>query len=324
MVTTCEKYDMAIDQFMEDYASDLNELGPHLFRADWQHKQQQALLANLPDKEVVLCMDFANSYQCIYAAETQNAFFDQVPVTIHPMMLYYKINHGEASTLVKHTIIGITNQEKDAYSVKIVEGRALARAREGLKLLPTDTMRVHQFTDGCSSQYKGRYAFYDIATSSPLYDIHRNFYETSHGKSVCDGLGATVKYNVGQAVIRAKTVVSDARSFYDYCINHLTNPFKLVNGEITRREYFYLDEITKNRPEIKPLKTRVRDVHSCRKSSDGGFEVRPLTCYMDCCIQGKTPCKNQAYCGEWNTVSFKLKSGQPDSDVGNRPQLDHQ
>ena len=70
MVTTCEKYDMAIDQFMEDYASDLNELGPHLFRADWQHKQQQALLANLPDKEVVLCMDFANSYQCIYAAET--------------------------------------------------------------------------------------------------------------------------------------------------------------------------------------------------------------------------------------------------------------
>ena len=58
-----------------------------------------------------------------------------------------------------------------------------------------------------------RYAFYDIATSSPLYDIHRNFYETSHGKSVCDGLGATVKCNVGQGVIRAKTVVSDARSF---------------------------------------------------------------------------------------------------------------
>ena len=141
---------------------------------------------------------------------------------------------------------------------------------------------------------------------------------------MCDGLGATVKYNVGQAVIRAKTVVSDARSFYDYCINHFTNPFKPVNREITRREYFYLDEITKNRHEIIPQKTRVRDAHSCRKSSDGGFEVWPLTCYMDCCIQGKTPCKNQAYCGEWNAVSFKLKSGQPDSDVGNRPQLDHQ
>lgn len=95
-----------------------------------------------------------------------------------------------------------------------------------------------------------------------------------------------VKYNVGQAVIRAKAVISDSKSFYEYCVENLT----------TRREYFYLNELTKTRPEVRPIKAKVRKMHCVKKFGDGKLAARALSCYSECCING-TICQNDEFCG---------------------------
>ena len=53
----------------------------------------------------------------------------------------------------------------------------------------------------------------------------RNFFETSHGKSVCDGLGA-MKNSCSRAVVSGKIILSDAKAVYSYCQQNLTQEKK--------------------------------------------------------------------------------------------------
>ena len=64
---------------------------------------------------------------------------------------------------------------------------------------------VQQFTDGCASQYKSKHAFSDISARG--IPLTRHFFVTSHGKNICDGLGAVVKnmalrYVMGNNIIK--------------------------------------------------------------------------------------------------------------------------
>ena len=57
-----------------------------------------------------------------------------------------------------------------------------------------NVQQVHIFSDGPSSQFKNKYmaSFYSILQRKGL-SIQWNFFATSHGKGVVDGLGGTVK-----------------------------------------------------------------------------------------------------------------------------------
>jgi hypothetical protein len=51
-------------------------------------------------------MDFSETYGCVFQSEVQSGFFDRNQVTIHPMMIYYKIKEEEnKETLVNHAIL---------------------------------------------------------------------------------------------------------------------------------------------------------------------------------------------------------------------------
>ena len=89
---------------------------------------------------------------------------------------------------------------------------------------------IHEWSDGCASQYKGRTSFADI--SNDPRNIQRHFFETSHGKSVCDGVGATVKNVCHHAVISRKKVIGNATELYEYAKEKLT-----VNTVESKREF---------------------------------------------------------------------------------------
>ena len=51
---------------------------------------------------------------------------------------------------------------------------------------------MHEFTDGCSSQYKSRHCLGDLSFANTEYGykvFHRNFFETSHAKGPQDAAG---------------------------------------------------------------------------------------------------------------------------------------
>ena len=77
--------------------------------------------------------------------------------------------------------------------------------------------KVNVFSDGASSQFKQRYLFSNLYIWQQKFhiDISWNFYATSHGKGVVDGLGGTVKRAVWRHVRSCRAHVTNASLFYD-------------------------------------------------------------------------------------------------------------
>ncbi|CAC5417855.1 unnamed protein product [Mytilus coruscus] len=123
---------------------------------------------------------------------------EQFEVTVHPFMCYYlekAVNQEsleEEEKLVKHPIIVISNDlQHNAFALKVFEDKAFELIRnEGSKIAQVD-----KFSDGAAAQYKGKNTFLHTSLSDII--TQRHYFETSHGKSPCDGLGALSKMCVG-------------------------------------------------------------------------------------------------------------------------------
>lgn len=85
----------------------------------------------------------------------------------------------------------------------------------------------------------------------------RNFYETSHGKSVCDGLGAIVKNSCYQAVLSRKEIIKNANDLFEFCQKKLKINGKFMIGKdgmkyFSKREFIFINEndVQRSNPDI--------------------------------------------------------------------------
>lgn len=63
-----------------------------------------------------------------------------------------------------------------------------------LHFTPTPS-KIYYFSDGCEAQYKNRFNFLNLCLHEEDFGVKAewHFFATSHGKSSCDGIGATLK-----------------------------------------------------------------------------------------------------------------------------------
>ena len=166
-VLSCVAKETTLPLFVTECDLDLVGYPRHLFEASWQQKQLNACLAHVTTSNIAVVMDYSENYRVAYQNEAQSAFFDPIQTTIHPMMHFYR---NQENTLVKHAIIGISDDGKhDPSGVALFVKSALEvlEKKHGLKITS-----IHQWTDGCASQYKGKNAFFDMTkTSLPLSHI---------------------------------------------------------------------------------------------------------------------------------------------------------
>jgi len=112
-------------------------------------------------------------------------------------MCYYKENLGDKFVTVKHAIIGISEEIKhDADLAIAFENRALV-SKKGKGLLQVSVLESRQ-----------------------LFMVW-NYFETSHGNNVCDGLGATVKNTCYRPVISNRKVIGNADDVHTFCQDNL-------------------------------------------------------------------------------------------------------
>ncbi|KAK2705976.1 hypothetical protein QYM36_016109 [Artemia franciscana] len=81
--------------------------------------------------------------------------------------------------------------------------------------------QVHYFTDGCAGQYKNRNSFKNLTNHHKDFGMkaEHSFFATSHGKSICDGLGGTVKriFRKGSLQLSDENQIKTATQVYDFC-----------------------------------------------------------------------------------------------------------
>ena len=138
--------------------------------------------------------------------------------------------------------------------------------------------------------------------------VTRNFFEISHGKSVCDGLGATVKNVCYRAVVSGKKVISDASDVFNFCEEKL----KRENTEgaevtISRRDFISLTDVERNRneSEVQTL-NGTRKLHAVRSTGTNYIlDTRNLSCYCDSCINNQGDCENREFVCQWERKSLR-------------------
>ena len=90
-----------------------------------------------------------------------------------------------------------------------------------LKINRPELNQVHYFTDSCAGQYKNRNSFKNLTSHHEDFGMKakHSFFATSHGKSICDGLGGTVKKILRKANLQLsdENQIKTATAVYDFC-----------------------------------------------------------------------------------------------------------
>ena len=298
---------------MFDYFKNLLVKFPsHQRRAKWQHDQMKCLIENLPFGHVCCVHDYSENYACQQQDQPQSMYFSQIQASIHVTVLHrhpLKEIDGEnrSGIVTEHLFVISPDLKHDHHSVQ----HCRMLVAQYLQSINYDVKFLHEWTDGCSAQYKSRHCMGDVSYSvADLgYPTIRNYFETSHAKGPQDGAGANLKSKADMAVIRRQQVIQNAHDLYTFAQGNMLTP--VSGGSLSRRVFFYVEASDRNRPRrhFKEIKGN-RAIHSILARGQGGqLEVRDLSCYCDNCInENYEQCVNTAHVKKWENQVLEVEN----------------
>ena len=294
----------------------------HDFMAKWQRDQYDILKQSLPFGCVLCVHDYSENYQCTHQNEIQSLYFAKAEASLHVTVLFRHSEaeyDGEASTpenpiIVKEHIFTILDDKThDHYAVHEIKKHIDDYLKNTVK---TNVTRMHEFTDGCSAQYKSCHCMGDVSMSQSDYgyDTNREYFETAHAKGEQDSGGAHVKQKCAMAVIRQEATIGCARDMYEYLSQNFTQPMR-SDSEVKRRVFFYIEgNIPRKGREFQPVPEN-RQIHSIVSNGDGKLLIRKRSCYCDNCLtQNYEHCLNKNIVDKFTEHEMSLKS-QPSERV---------
>lgn len=148
----------------------------HCDRVKAQYKALNNLKDNLPDKHVIVQMDFAENFTCSSADEVQSAYWNSTPVTLHPIIVYYK-----EATILKHKSYVIVSDDL-GHNIGLVYA-ILKELVPEIKETISELQKIHYWTDSPSSQYRNKTAFY-LVSDHEVYLVYRHHGTTSNAVTV--------------------------------------------------------------------------------------------------------------------------------------------
>lgn len=175
-------------------------------------------------------MDFAENYNFVLQNEVQSYHWSHSSCSVHPVVIYSRNGDG---TIIETSLCFISDDLKHdvpfVYSVQ-------EKTTNFIKLTLPSVDKVEYITDGCSAQYTNFKTMMNLCCHEKDFLLKGScsFHATSHGKTVCDGIGGTVKRTVTKRNLqstRESEQIVNARQMYDYC-----------NNLFSKIKFFFLSE----------------------------------------------------------------------------------
>ena len=122
-------------------------------------------------------MDFSENFTCGTPDVVESAYWNSNAITLHPVVMYYRenselkhINYIFVSDDLSHNIGSVF-----VFLKKLIP--------EVIRSLKFDLRMVHYWTDGPSSQYRNKTAFYIVCNRQEIFGTGTdwNYFETGHG-----------------------------------------------------------------------------------------------------------------------------------------------
>lgn len=115
---------------------------------------------------------------------------------------------------VKPLTFGIVtdSSDQDKYTVFSM----LSEMLQYIKIIHPNIEVIEIFTDGAPTQFKNRFSLSTLEILQKNFDLKLkwNFFSTSHGKTVADGVGAILKRKVDRRIATERAEVKNANDFY--------------------------------------------------------------------------------------------------------------
>jgi hypothetical protein len=205
---------ISVEDFISVLSKSLDKLIPHHFITKSQSKTFKKLKEDPPLNTAIVVMDFSENYSYTIQNEIQSYHWNRGSCTIHPVGVYLK---KESNVLISNHCFISDDLEHDTSFVNYVQ----REITKWLKENHPEIDKVHYFTDGCAGQYKNRNSFKNLSEHYKDFNVkaEHSFFATSHGKSICDGLGGTVKRIVRKASLQLsdENQIQTANAVYEFC-----------------------------------------------------------------------------------------------------------
>ena len=210
-----EKEEFA-DDFITLLSDMLYKLTEHHLIAKSQNQYLKSLNASLKPNECKIILDLAENFSFVIQNAAQAFHWNNTQAAIHLFVVYDKSNNGDLC----HRAFGILY----------------------VKLYLPQLQKIHYFSGRSCAQYKNSKNFANLIFHVQDIGITAewNFFATSHGKNLCDGVGGTVKCCATRASLQRPLD------------NQILTPYQLfefASQDISGITSFYVDSETVKKTE---------------------------------------------------------------------------
>ena len=224
-------------------------------QAAFMQKQKSAV----DGKNIVLQVDFSENASIAYQNEIQSVHWGYAQATLFTCYAWINENVSESTVIISN----------DLNHGKVAVYNFMNHIFASLKQKYPQIEKIDVFSDGASSQFKQKYLFSNLHDWQNQHQVQIgwNFFATSHGKGIVDGIGGTVKRTVWRHIKAGSSHATSAHDFY--LVAKETNPN--INVEFISKEKIQQSEQkllhtwkqVRNVPNIRKMHTvRARDAES--------------------------------------------------------------
>lgn len=209
-----------VDLFLDLLKKIVEKFITHQFKVEKQYQFIKAAKTSLvPNKKVIIQMDFAENYSCFVQNAIQSHYFSTPTVTIHPFVVFYKTS--EESPVQTYNVV-IINEIRSHNTTAVYAFQE--HLMNILRIKFPQLEDILYLSDGCAEQYKNRFNFKNLCMHKQDFNINAeaHFFPTSHGKGECDGIGGNIK-RMAKNASNTGILINDAKQFYDWAMTEQQN-----------------------------------------------------------------------------------------------------
>ena len=167
--------------------------------------------------EVMVLGDFAENYQYLIQEQIQSLHWSKEYSTLYPLVIYYK----DADRNLQHYSLCFIS-DGNTHDTSFVHKILLVKF---MKQRLANFTNIYYVSDGCSGQYKNFKNFLSLCSHKEVFSIEAEwiFFATSHGKSVCNGIGGTVKNHAAKQSLQRpiNNQILDYRAVLEVCLEEM-------------------------------------------------------------------------------------------------------
>ena len=161
---------------------------------------------NLQENEVILLVDYSESYNNTQQDGIQSAYFGNSTFSIFTACGYI-LNNGRELSKRFVAVVGESSGHSRIAALTCLDMMLKEIEKE------TEVKKLIVWSDGCAFQFRSRYVFKLLSSYRPERLLEWNYNEAHHGKEPMDGIGGTIKNVVFHQVKSRKVVINSPIEF---------------------------------------------------------------------------------------------------------------